>query len=145
MMVSVNVITQDEVMKNAVMFRENAEARYGVVPDWEQAFAAVPCASCNGLEILSKEGLCRDCDETGLAKKEVAAEEEGRPWVNDTDDIWLRLADGQLVSWCGCSEPGKEVLPCGHCGCWTSDLCWEWVVAPGSTAGVAKRRKASCA
>ena len=73
MMVSVNVITQDEVMKNAVMFRENAEARYGIVLDWEQAFAAVPCASCNGLEILSKEGLCQDCDETGPAKKEVAA------------------------------------------------------------------------
>ena len=55
------------------MFRENAEARYGVVPDWAQAFAAVPCASCGGLEILSKEGFCQDCDEMGLAKKEVAA------------------------------------------------------------------------
>ena len=73
MMVSVNVITQDEVMKKAVMFRENAEARYGLVPDWEQAFAAVPCASCGGLEILCNEGFCQDCDEMGLAKKEVAA------------------------------------------------------------------------
>ena len=73
MMVSVDTITQEVVMKNAVMFRENAEARYGVLPDWEQAFAAVPCASCDGLEILSKEGFCQDCDEMGPAKKEVAA------------------------------------------------------------------------
>ena len=60
------------------------------------------------------------------------------------DGVWLRLADGQLSSWCGCAEPGKDVLACGHCGCGSSDLCWEWVV-DGSDQLVVKRRKASCA
>ena len=62
--------------------------------------------------------------------------------ADDDDDIWLRLANGQLSSWCKCAEPGKEVLACGHCGCGESVLCWEWVVL---SSGVEKRRKASCA
>ena len=73
--------------------------------------------------------------------KQIEAEEEGGPWA---DGIWLRLADGQLSSWCGCVEPGKKVLACGHCGCGNSDLCWEWIV-DGSDQLVVKRRKATCA
>ena len=72
MMALVNVITQEEVMRNAVEFRANAEARYGLDVDWEKAFAALPCASCNNLEILS-QGYCQECHEAGLAKKEVTA------------------------------------------------------------------------
>ena len=72
--------------------------------------------------------------------KQIEAEEEGGPLA---DGIWLRLADGQLSSWCGCVEPGKEVLACGHCCCGNSDLCWEWIV-DGSDQLVVKRRKASC-
>ena len=72
MMVSVETIAQDDVMNNAVEFRANAEARYGLDLPWEQAFAAVPCASCNNLEILHK-GHCQECHEAGLAKKEVTA------------------------------------------------------------------------
>ena len=73
MMVLANAITQDEVMRNAVKFRENAEARYGAIPAWAQAFTAAPCVSCGGLEILCKEGFCQDCHEAGLVEKEVAA------------------------------------------------------------------------
>ena len=56
--------------------------------------------------------------------------------------IWLRLADGRMRSWCGCAEPGKKVLRCGHCGCGNSDLCWKCVV---TSSGLEKHRKASCA
>lgn len=70
MTVSVNVITQDEVVNNALMFRANTEARYGVEPSWEEAFAAVLCASCDSLEYLSKEGLCMDCHRAWLARNE---------------------------------------------------------------------------
>ena len=73
MMGSVEMITQDAVMRSAVEIRANAKARYGFDLPWEQAFTAARCASCGNLEILSKEGFCQDCHEAGLAKKEVAA------------------------------------------------------------------------
>ena len=73
MMVSVDVITQEEVMRTAVEFRANVEALYGAEPSWEEAFAAVPCASCDSLEYLSNEGFCMDCHKTRRAKKEHAA------------------------------------------------------------------------
>ena len=55
--------------------------------------------------------------------------------------IWLRVADGELRSWCECAEPGKEVLACGHCGCGNSALCWRCVV---SGSGLEWRRNDSC-
>jgi len=73
MLASVDVITQQEVMRNAVTFRANAEALYGMEPSWEEAFAAVPCASCDSLEYLSNEGFCMDCQRARGARKEVAA------------------------------------------------------------------------
>ena len=119
MLVTVETITQDYVMNNAMTFRANAEARYGVVPDWEQAFAAVPCASCSGLEILSKEGFCQDCDEMGLAKKEVAASRS------------LIHSDRPR---CGCDRSRLVVLRCGHCAC-RCECEWDCPVDPCRRCG----------
>ena len=73
MLVSVDVITQQEVMRNAVTFRANAAALYGVEPSWEEAFVAVPCASCDSVEYLSNEGFCMDCHRARGARQEGAA------------------------------------------------------------------------
>ena len=62
MMVTVDVITQVEVMRTAAEFRANNQAMYGCTGSWEEAFAAVPCASCDQVEFLSKEGFCMGCD-----------------------------------------------------------------------------------
>ena len=73
MMVSVGVITQEEVMRDAVEFRANIEAQYGLVPSWEQAFAARRCDSCGVLECFSHEASCMDCCRMERARKEAAA------------------------------------------------------------------------
>ena len=61
------------------------------------------------------------------------------------DPIWKRFTGCDRVpeSWCGCPEPGKEVLPCGHCGC-GEGLCIEFVYV-GKGQPFEKRRKATCA
>ena len=73
-----------------------------------------------------------------LIRRDRARDDEG-PWANG---IWIRLADGEVKSWCSCAEPGKEVLACGHCGCGNSGLCWRCVV---TGSGLEWRRKDTCA
>ena len=100
------------------------------VPTKQEAWESQP-------NVMGVYGICRYCMATA---PERCGCEEVDPLA---DGIWLRLADGELRSWCGCAEPGKDVLACGHCGCGNSDLCWEWIV-DGSDQLVVKRRKASC-
>lgn len=38
--------------------------------------------------------------------------------------VWKDEVGGE--SWCGCLDPGREVLPCGHCSC-GKGLCVELV------------------
>ena len=63
--------------------------------------------------------------------------------VKGAVEIWRVLTESEQESWCGCPEPGKEVLPCGHCGC-GNGLCVEFVNV-GEGQPFEKRRKASCA
>lgn len=72
MMVSVG-ITQENVMRDAVEFRANIEARYGLVPSWDQAFAAKRCDSCGVLECFCNEASCMDCDRMAGVRKKAAA------------------------------------------------------------------------
>lgn len=58
-------------------------------------------------------------------------------------EIWRVLTESEQASWCGCPEPGKEVLPCGHCAC-GNGLCVEFVNV-GECQPFEKRRRASCA